>query len=203
MFITFEGLDSSGKSTQIKLLEEKLISDLRQVILIREPGGTKLSEKVREILLDNKNSEMNSRAEFLLFASSRAQLVSEKILPAIKNNIIVLCDRFADSSLAYQGFGRRLDKILIEQINNFATQNLQPDLTFFIDIPIREITRRREIDGKANDRMETVGEEFFERIRNGYLWLAENNKNRFNVLNGLEGVEDLRSKIWKIVSSKL
>lgn len=148
MFITFEGLDSSGKSTQIKLLEEKLISDLRQVILIREPGGTKLSEKVREILLDNKNSEMNSRAEFLLFASSRAQLVSEKILPAIKNNIIVLCDRFADSSLAYQGFGRRLDKILIEQINNFATQNLQPDLTFLLIFQFEKLHDEEKLMGK-------------------------------------------------------
>lgn len=203
MFITFEGLDSSGKSTQINLLENILVQNSKKVLSLREPGGTMVSEKIREILLDKTNNNLSARSEFLLFASSRAQLINEKIQPSLEKGIIVLCDRFADSSYAYQGFGRGLDLNFINEINQFATCNLVPDLTFFIDIPIDEIKKRREIDKKENDRMEIVGYDFFVKVRDGYLKLAEENKNRFKIINGLDSVDEIHNNIWEIVSKNL
>ena len=155
MFITFEGLDFCGKSTQVEKIKKKLESYGKKVVLIREPGGTQISEKVREILLDKENSEMHIEAELLLFSASRAQLVREKIIPLLKDGIFVISDRFHDSSIAYQGFGRGIDLNSVKAIQNFAIGDAIPDITFFIDLPLSEIDKRREKFGATNlDRIE-------------------------------------------------
>ena len=135
--ITIEGIDGSGKTTQIQLLEQELKRIRVQFITFREPGGTKLSEKIREILLDKKNIELSSTAESLLFAAARAQLTTEKIKLALGKGTFVICDRFIDSTIAYQGYGRGLDINNLEMINNIATDGLTPDLTFILDKLVR------------------------------------------------------------------
>ncbi len=157
MFITFEGLDFSGKSTQATILVEKLKRTHAVVHLLREPGGTGISERIRDILLDKKNLEMNDSAELLLFSAARAQLVKEVIVPALGREEIVLCDRYHDSTTAYQGYGRDLPLDAVKSINNLATGGLDPDLTFFIDIPVDEIERRKKKAGIMFDRMESSG----------------------------------------------
>src|SRR5205085_6884650 len=142
MFITFEGLDFSGKSTQSRLLYEYLQSKKIKTVLLREPGGTKISEKIREILLDRENPEMIPLTEFLLFSSSRAQLVNQVIKPNLKKKIIVICDRYYDSSEAYQGYGGKVDIKSIETVNEFATGGLKPDISFLIDISPNEAFKR-------------------------------------------------------------
>ena len=142
MFITFEGLDFCGKSTQVKLLEENLKGKGQQVKIIREPGGTNISEEVRKILLDKNNSEMFIETELLLFSASRAQLVREIIIPLLEKNYYVISDRFHDSSIAYQGFGRGLDVQSVIEIQNFAIGKSIPRISFFIDIPIEVMLER-------------------------------------------------------------
>ena len=133
-FLTFEGIDGSGKSTQINLLEKKLISEDIPYVVFREPGGTKLSEKIREILLDRNNINLCATSESLLFVAARTQLMSEKIKPALEKNQFVICDRFADSTVAYQGYGRGVSVQYLEELNNFGTFNIVPDLTILLDI---------------------------------------------------------------------
>ncbi len=144
MFITFEGLDFCGKSTQVKLIKKYFEDSGKEVELIREPGGVQISEKIRNILLDNKNSEMFSETELLLFSASRAQLVREKIIPYLKSGKVVISDRFLDSSIAYQGFGRGLNKEFVIELQKFAIGEAVPDITFFIDIPIAEVMKRKK-----------------------------------------------------------
>ena len=132
-FVSFEGIDGCGKSTQIEKLLDRLKENDYETLLIREPGGTNISEQIRDILLNKENNNLSNQAESLLFLSSRAQLVEEKIIPALKQGVIVVSDRFSDSTLAYQGVGRKLGKAIINQLNDFATQNVYPDLTFVID----------------------------------------------------------------------
>lgn len=155
MFITFEGIDCSGKSTQARLLAQRLREHDREVLELREPGNTRLSEHIRSILLNKEYSEINERTELLLFAASRAQLVGEIILPALHHNKIVICDRFSDSSIAYQGYGRGLPLEDIVHINRVATQETEPDMTFYLDIsPETAVTRSCYRNGVAQDRME-------------------------------------------------
>ncbi len=139
MFITFEGLDFSGKSTQATILVEKLKKAHPVVHFLREPGGTKISERIRDILLDKKNLEMTDAAELLLFSAARAQLVKEVIVPALQRGEIVVCDRYYDSTTAYQGYGRGIDLDAVKSINRLATGGTDPDITFFVDIPVDEI----------------------------------------------------------------
>ena len=165
--ITFEGIDGSGKSTQIQLLGaefEKLGVPFKT---FREPGGTDLSEKIREILLDKDNIEMTLTAESLLFAAARAQLTVEQIKPAIAKGECVICDRFTDSTIAYQGYGRGLNIKNLEIINNIATEGLTPDITFILDIDPEKASERMKAE--APDRMESAGIDFFQKIRQGYL----------------------------------
>jgi len=143
MFITFEGLDFCGKSTQVEILKDYFESKNKKVVIIREPGGTEISEKIREILLDKKNSEMSIESELLLFSSSRAQLVREKIIPLLNQGCYVISDRFHDSSIAYQGYGRGISIESVMAIQNFAIDGAVPNITFFIDVPLEEIGRRR------------------------------------------------------------
>ncbi len=195
MFITFEGLDFCGKSTQVEKLKEKLEANGKRVILIREPGGTKISEKIREILLDKKNSEMYIEAELLLFSASRAQLVREKIVPLLKEGYYVISDRFHDSSIAYQGYGRGINLDSVKAIQNFAIGEAIPNITFFIDLPLDEIEKRREKFGANNlDRIELSESNFYKRVRNGYLEMSKLEP-RFKVVDGTKSINEVHKKI--------
>ena len=198
--ITFEGIDGSGKSTQIQLLEREFNKLGVQFKTFREPGGTKLSEKIREILLDKGNIELSSTAESLLFAAARAQLISEQIKPAIANGEFVICDRFTDSTIAYQGYGRGLDIKKLEEINHIATGGLTPDIIFILDISPEVAAGRLETE--APDRMEVSGVEFFRRIREGYYQIKDKNPNLYRVINGEQSPENVFNEIKAIVMKK-
>jgi len=195
MFITFEGIDFCGKSTQVEILKEYLIKNNKNVHLIREPGGTEISEKIRDVLLDKKNNAMVMETEIFLFSASRAQLVREVIRPYLRKGFYVISDRFHDSSTAYQGFGRGLPVETIIKINNLAIGDTIPDLTFFIDIPIEvSIKRKNKKTHNDLDRIEISDNSFFERVRNGYLELARTEK-RFRVLDGTRSIEQVSEQI--------
>jgi len=198
MFITFEGLDFSGKSTQIFLLREHLEKAGREVVVIREPGGTPISEKVRDILLDKENQEMVFETELLLFSASRAQLVREVIIPHLEKNHYVLSDRFHDSSVAYQGFGRGVDIETIMEIQSFAIGKAIPDLTFFIDIPLEIIEGRKTKHKVELDRIELMKNDFYTKVREGYLYLAEKEK-RFRVIDGTKSKEEVHREVLKYI----
>lgn len=195
MFITFEGIDFCGKSTQVELLKNFLLQKGKKVIVIREPGGTKISERIREILLDKKNEEMQFETEFLLFSASRSQLVREVIAPNLEKGFIVISDRFHDSSTAYQGYGRGLDIQKIKVINSFAIGRFVPNLTFLIDIPVEESIKRKLL--KSNDeldRIEISSKKFFNNVRNGYLEIAKE-ESRFTIIDGTQSIEKIHNQI--------
>ena len=194
LFISFEGVDGCGKSTQVKLLLDKLLSENDKVELVREPGGIKISEDIRKILLNPSNLSMNHQAEALLMIASRAQLTYEMIKPLLKKGIIVIADRFSDSTLAYQGGGRKLDIGILKKINDFATQNLVPDLTFLIDISPEDVFKRARI--ASPDRIESAGLDFQNDVRRTYLNLAKEFSKRFIVLDGYKSVASIHRYIW-------
>ncbi|MBV6513253.1 MAG: Thymidylate kinase [Ignavibacteriaceae bacterium] len=195
MFITFEGIDFSGKSTQIQLLKEHLTAKGRDVLVIREPGGGEIEEKIRTILLDKKNLEMTSETEILLFSASRAQLVRKTILPSLERGTIVISDRFHDSTTAYQGYGRQLPLEMVKKISEFAIQEAVPDITFFIDIPVEEARKRKLAHGQESlDRIENMNDDFYSRVRNGYLEIAKS-ESRFRVVNGCEKKDEVHAMI--------
>lgn len=203
MFITFEGLDFCGKSTQVQLLERYLIEKGKDVIVLREPGGTAISEKIRNILLDKNNSEMRFETEALLFAASRSQLVREKIIPALSKKYFVLSDRFHDSSIAYQSYGRGLPLDFVTELQRFAIKDAVPLITFLIDIPIDEIIRRMSKVKKVElDRIESSKRDFYERVRNGYNEIATKEK-RIIVLNGMLSIEVLHQLIKSEIEKHL
>ena len=203
MFITFEGLDFCGKSTQVKLLQKYFEEEGHNVKLIREPGGVNISEKIRDILLDKKNTEMVFETELLLFSASRAQLVREMIIPHLNKKDIVISDRFHDSSIAYQGFGRGIDSDFVIQLQKFAIGSAIPDVTFFIDIPIEEVLKRKNSIAQVElDRIEVSQNDFYERVREGYKILAEKEE-RFIVLDGLRQIEDIHRDIKDVIKKLL
>lgn len=203
MFITIEGIDYSGKSTQARLLHEYLQKKKIKSILLREPGGTKISEKVRGILLDREHLEMTPLTEFLLFSASRSQLVSQVIKPHLEKDYVVICDRYYDSSTAYQGFGGKVDLKEIGRVNEFATGGLKPDLSFLIDIKPAEAFRRAEKRSGSKDRMENKDMKFYNRVQKGFQQLANTNKKRFVVLNGTLSEEQVYNRITGIIDKKL
>ena len=195
MFITFEGIDFCGKSTQVELLKKYLISRYKTVEIIREPGGTDISEIVRSVLLDKKHNHMKMETEIFLFSASRAQLVREKIQPSINEGVYVISDRFHDSTTAYQGFGRGIDLEIVKHINKLAIDGAIPDITFIIDIPVSVANERKMKKSESSlDRMELSDSIFFERVRNGYLTIAKNEK-RFRVIDGTKSIEEINKKI--------
>jgi dTMP kinase len=199
--ITFEGGEGAGKTTQIALLAGRLRAAGREVRLAREPGGTALGEDARRILKHaSYGGALSARAELLLFAASRAQLVAEVVRPALDAGAVVLCDRFADSSLAYQGRGRGLPEDVIGVLNNFATNGLAPALTILLDLPPQEglaRARNRATGTAAGDRMESLEAAFYERVREAYLEMAAREPARFLVLDGAAAPAVLAEKIWE------
>ena len=195
MFISFEGIDFSGKSTQIELLKDYLVEHNKKVEILREPGGTEISEKVRKILLDNKNEKMIAEAELLLFSASRAQLVREKIRPYLDKGIYVISDRFHDSSTAYQGYGRGIPIEVVMKVHDLAIGDTIPDLTFFIDIPVGIANERKKKKNKVKlDRIEVADIEFYNRVRSGYLEIARKEE-RFKVIDGTQTIETIQNQI--------
>jgi len=195
MFITFEGIDFSGKSTQIELLKDYLVEHNKKVEILREPGGTEISEKVRRILLDNKNQKMFAEAELLLFSASRAQLLREKIQPYLQKGIYVISDRFHDSSTAYQGYGRGIPLDAIMKVHQLAIGDTMPDVTFFIDIPVGIANERKKKKSKVKlDRIELADIEFYNRVRSGYLEIARQEE-RFKVIDGTQNIETIQNQI--------
>lgn len=202
MLITFEGLDYSGKSTQVQLLADHLTQQDHRVLVLREPGGTDIGEKIRKILLDKNNDGMTEASELFLFSASRSQLIQEVVRPALDGGMVVICDRYYDSTTAYQGYGRGIPLEVINEINKYTTGGLVPDVTFFLDIPIREIEKRMHSAKKNKDRMESSGIEFYERTRNGFLQIAKS-ESRYCVIDGLQPIDDLHELIWKHITESL
>jgi dTMP kinase len=199
-FISFEGIDFCGKSTQIQLLKNYLISQNKSTLLVREPGGTPLSEAVREMLLDKKQLHMAAETELLLMSASRVQLVSEEIERKINEYDYIITDRFFDSSTAYQGYGRGLDINFINQLNNFASKNISPKITFLIDLSVEESYKRKQLANRdlASDRIESAGKDFFTKVREGYLSIAKREP-RIIVIDGMLEKE----KIHQLIIEKL
>ena len=192
-FISFEGIDGSGKTTQATLLLDKLIQNGKQGILVREPGGTPVSEAIRHVLLTKGNRQMVARTEALLMTASRSQLTKEVILPNLEQNRWVIADRYADSTLAYQGGGRELNLDWLQDLNKFATYDLEPNVTFVIDILPKEALRRR---GQTEDRIEEEGITFQKQVRRTYLELAQQYSDRIIVIDGHMDREIIQDNIW-------
>ncbi|HUN64683.1 MAG TPA: dTMP kinase [Bacteroidota bacterium] len=202
MFITFEGVDASGKSTQAKLLVDRLRREEEKVLLLREPGGTDVSEKIRSILLDRSHLNLTQLSELLLFSAARAQLVREVIRPALMNGVTVVCDRFYDSTTAYQGYGRGLGLDQIRLINALASDGRAPDLTFIVQISVAEIVRRKSLSGETADRMESSGPEFYQRVLDGYRAIAAEEPDRCVLLDGMLPVDELRQAVWHLTCQR-
>lgn len=198
LFITMEGPDGAGKSTQLELLKKYFAEKGKIVNFTREPGGTKISEKIREVILDKNNKEMAYMTEALLYAASRAQLVEEFIKPALARNEVVICDRFVDSSIAYQGYGRKLGNAVAE-INKYATNGVIPDLTILLKIDTKKGLDRVEKIGNGKDRMEQESLDFHERVLNGYLALEDIYPNRIVGVNADGSIEEVRKEILRYV----
>lgn len=195
MFISFEGIDGCGKSTQVRMLEQVLRQQGRDVLVVREPGATPLSEAVRNVLL-TADFAIDPMAELLLFCASRRQLVQTVIRPALDRGSVVICDRYADSSTAYQGYGRGLDVHDVSDANRLATEGLMPTVTFFLDITVEESSVRAAQRGDAApDRMEKAGVDFFERVRSGYQAMASRWSDRIVCIPGSMGVEEIHAHI--------
>ena len=200
MFITFEGPDGSGKSTIIQKVYDYLIENNYNVIKTREPGGSPIAEKIRNLILDTENTEMGYRTEALLYAASRAQHVEETILPALNENKIVLCDRFLISSLAYQGVGRDLGIENVRKINEFGINEVFPDFVLFFDVdPITTLKRKSSLD--TADRLEKEGNNFHERVYNGYKEILNSEKN-IEIIDATQSVEDVFSQCIKVLKRR-
>jgi dTMP kinase len=213
IFITFEGIDFCGKTTQAKKLAKYLKGKSYKVVLIREPGGEKISEKIRKVLLSEKNKEITPLTELLLYIASRAQLTQRVILPSLAKKKIVICDRYFDSTLAYQGYGRGLNKNVIEYLNKISSSGLAPDLTILLDVPVEISTKRKAKEAnrfaslttrnKGGDRLEREKVEFHRKVREGYLKIAERNKKRIKLVDGRGDIESTWLKVKSVVDGFL
>ncbi|MCR5327572.1 MAG: dTMP kinase [Saccharofermentans sp.] len=203
IFITFEGIDGCGKSTQCELLRNYLEGIGKEFIFVREPGGTVIGERIREILLDKKNTQMTARTELLLFEAARAQITDEVIRPALDEGKIVLCDRFFDSSSAYQGMARGMGMDFVSDLNMAATGGLKPDITFFFDISAEEALERRGRRGEASDRIELAGLKFQEDVRSGYIALAANSEGRIVTIDATLGIDEIFEQIKDTLEGKI
>lgn len=208
-FITFEGGEGSGKSTQARLLAGYLKQKGYDVVPTREPGGTEIGDAIRAILLNPNFSEMGNVTELLLLAASRAQNVHERIKPGLERGAVVICDRFIDSTLAYQGYGRKFDLKLLEALNRLATGGVTPDLTILLDLPVEVGLERAKaldkLESKAGegDRIEQEGIDFHRRLRKGFLKLAAREPERFRTLKITESIDATQEMVVKIVEEHL
>lgn len=197
LFITLEGGDGAGKSTQIRNIEEFFINKGLTVTHTREPGGPPIAEKLREILLDPANKEMHAVTEMLIYAAGRAQNVREKVEPALERGEIVICDRYVDSSIAYQAYGRGLGEMVAE-VNHYATGGLRPDLTIWLDID-PETGKARATHGKEPDRLEQESAEFHARVREGYASIAKEEPDRFRRVDASGTVDEIKEEIYRFL----
>lgn len=198
LFITLEGPDGSGKSTQARLLCEYLKARGEDVVLTREPGGTKIGEQIREIIHSHRNTEMSATTECLLYNAARAQIVAEIIRPALADDKIVIADRYADSTLAYQGYGRQLPLDYVRAAIEFATGGLVPDLTFFVDVSVEDGIARRvngQQRGEELNRMDAQSRDFYERAREGYEHLMRAEPQRWRRINGAQSIQQVQSDL--------
>lgn len=204
VFITFEGPEGGGKTTQIRLLAAWLRNQGYDILLTREPGGTRIGDAVRAILLNPEHTEMRPQTEILLFSAARAQLVGERILPHLERGGVVLCDRFADSTLAYQGYGRQLDLAVLRSITAFATGSLTPHLTICPDLPVAEGLRRKQGGDMTEwNRMEREQQAFHQRVREGFLALAAAEPDRWLVVDALQPIDQIQTIIRQRVARLL
>ncbi len=202
MFITFEGTEGSGKTTQIKPLAEFLSLRGYNVLTTREPGGTQIGDQIRAILLQKENTAMEWRTEILLFQASRAQLVEQLIRPHLKSGGVVLCDRYADSTLAYQGYGYQRDLQALREIIHFATRGLKPDLTILLDLDVEDGLSRRARGGNVN-RLDAYELEFHRRVRAGYLELARAEPDRWVILDSRQPLDQIQQQIQQVLLARL
>ncbi|MVP02155.1 dTMP kinase [Paenibacillus lutrae] len=202
IFLTFEGPDGSGKTTQLRRLADSLSKLGYDIVVTREPGGTSVSDKIRSLILDPEHTEMKDQTEVLLYAASRAQHVRELIIPALEANRIVLCDRFVDASIAYQAHGLGLDVEQVAAINTFATGGLKPTRTYLLDVPVetslqRLYSRAQAIGGEALDRIELKGETYHSRVRDGFMTLLEENPDRIRLINANRSEDEIAADILR------
>lgn len=200
MLITFEGIDFAGKTTQIELLSKVLKNEKRKVLVIREPGGTIIGEKIRNILLSDEY-DIFPLTELFLFEASRHELVKRIIEPKELEGFIILCDRFCDSTIAYQVFGRGLPLEFVKNCNRLASNSITPDITFYIDIPLREFILRRK--GAEFDRLESESVDFINKVINGFRTIAKEDKNRIYIIDGTKSIEEIHQEILEITIKKL
>jgi dTMP kinase len=201
VFIDFEGGDGCGKTTQMRILGERLRARGHRVVETAEPGGTRIGQQIRRILLDSENQELSPRAELLLYFASRAQNVEEVIVPALTEGAVVLTDRFTDSTMAYQGFGRGLGEAVVRELDRIACHGLAPDLTILIDVDLEtSLARARERGlGGSETRMDQQAVEFHRRVREAYLAMAARQAERFRVIDGRGSVEAVAEAVWQAV----
>lgn len=201
MFITFEGGEGTGKTTLIAMLKEKLNNLGHEVVVTREPGGSKIAEKIRNLLLDNKNTEITPHTEALLFAASRAQHLDEVIIPNLDK--IIICDRYLDSSMAYQAYGRNLGEEFVKSINTYAVSYM-PDLTFYIDLdPLVGISRVNKNRTDKKDRLDSEQTDFHYKVREGYLTLVCKDKKRVMLIDGNRTIEEIFNEILGVILQKI
>lgn len=203
MFITFEGPDGSGKTTQMDLLMPFLASKGLDTVRTREPGGTDIGDQIRSVIMNMKNKSMHPRSEILLFCASRAQLVEELIRPSLSEGKLVLCDRYADSTLAYQGYGHGLDRDALIRLLDFATGGLKPDLTLLFDISAEAGLRRRLTNHEEWNRMDDYALQFHERVRSGYLAMAAAEPERWVVINADRTPDEIHAEVVSVLTEKL
>lgn len=207
VFITFEGVDGCGKTTQMRLLASFLQERGRELVETVEPGGTEIGRQIRKVLLDPDNAGIRPRTELLLYFASRAQNVEQVIRPALERNSIVLCDRFTDSTLVYQGCGRGLDTAVVLELHRIACGNLRPDITILIDVDpetsLARAKRRNERTSGKESRIDEESREFHERVRRGYLELAASEPDRFILIDGMHPVSEVAARIREAIEQRV
>lgn len=202
IFVTFEGIDGSGKSTQANSLLRRVQENGYKAVLFREPGGTRISEQIRQILLSTKHSEMAAITEVMLYSAARAQLTEEMVIPGLKENDIVVCDRYFDSTIAYQGYGRGISMEFIDALIKEASKRIWPDVTFLVDVDVELAEKRSGTIGRL-DRLEMETVEFKEKVIRGFREISEKDGDRIVVLDGSQEVESLTDIAWEKIESLL